>query len=211
MSDFRKGDEFQALMVSLSRIEKVNLVAFEAAQTSERIPQDIHDRRRLEQENKFLSRQLRSALICSAYSLAEAAIIGLTPEAAAPKNKIRLAYGLRGNGKIPKLYRSQYLLQKEAGICLGDQWDRDWSRLHRLRVLRNTLIHDGGVGEEGELTDVVDLDDGFAACVEPMFKGSEASVYVLVVGEIHFRNWLQRLQRIILDIDSELSKLVITN
>ena len=84
MTDFRSGVEFQALMVSLRRIEDVNRVAFEAAQASERKPQDHHDRRRLEQENKLLGRQLRSSLICSAYSLSEAAIIGLTPREHAP-------------------------------------------------------------------------------------------------------------------------------
>lgn len=208
MNDFRSGDEFAALMISLGRIEQVNHVAFEAASASERDTQGVQDRRRLERENKYLSRQLRSALICSAYSLAEAAIIGLAPSGSACKKDIQQAYGLRKDGKIPKLYRAQYLLQHVTGICVNDPWDRNWSSLHRLRKLRNTLIHDGGVGEVDALSGVVDRDDGFAAWVEPMFEGSEISIYVLVIGELHFRQWLQMLQKIVYDIDAELSKLV---
>jgi hypothetical protein len=206
MSDFRNGAEFQALMVSLSRIEDVNRVAFEAAQASERKPHEHHDRRRLEQENKMLGRQLRSALLCSAYSLAEAAIIGLTPKGDAPDKVVRQAYELGKDGRIAKLYRSQYLLQRVNGICINDQWDEDWSRLHRLRKLRNVIVHDGGIGEVDELSKEIDSDAGFRAWVEPMFEGSVVPVYVLVVGEMHFRQWLQRLQRFILDIDAELSR-----
>jgi len=209
ISDFRNGDEFAALMVSLARIESVNYVAFEAAQASERKPQDIHDQRRIELENKLLSRQLRSALICSAYSLAEAAIIGLTPKREALPANIRKAFGLSNGSRIPKLLRCQYILQYVDRICTNDQWDSDWNSLHRLRRLRNTLIHEGGVGEETKLTDVVDRDDGFGAWVEPMFEGSDSSIFVLVVGEMHFMQWLQKLQSMVHDVDSEVYKSMI--
>jgi hypothetical protein len=205
MSGFRDGDEFAALMVSLGRIGRVNQLAFEAAQSSERTPQRIEDRRRLERENKYLLCQLRSSLLCSAYSLTEAAIKGLTSGMSAPEKLIKEEYRL--SGKIPALYRSQYRLQKTSGICWGEEWDEDWSRIHRLRNLRNALIHDGAVGEEAKLASAIDRDDGFGAWVEPMFEGSDASIYVLVVGEMHFRQWMQRLQDIVWRIDAELSGL----
>jgi len=209
MNDFRNGAEFQALMVALSRIEDVNRVAFEAAQASERKPQDHHDRRRLERENMLLGRQLRSALLCSAYSFADAAIAGLAPKVRAPEEDVIEAYGLAG--KPSTLHFSQYKIQHVSGLCKGEQWDDNWSRLHRLRKLRNTLIHHGGIGADAELSKKVDSDDGFRAWVEPMFENSEVPIFVLVIGELHFRNWLQTLQTIILDIDSELSKAVAGN
>lgn len=209
MTDFRSSAEFQALMISLRRIEDVNRVAFKAAQASERKPQDHHDRRRLEQENRLLGRQMRSSLLCSAYSFAEAAIAGLAPNLSVPGKVVKDAYGL--TGKPSSLHFSQYKIQHVSGVCKGEQWNIDWSRLHRLRGLRNTLIHDGGIGVEDELSETVDSDEGFRAWVEPMFEGLEVPIFVLVVGELHFRNWLQRLQTIILNIDSELSKSLIGN
>lgn len=209
MAAFRNSEKFSALMVSLSRIENVNRTAFEAAQASECQPQDINDRRRLELTNKLLARQLRSALLCSAYSMAEAAIIGLTPEGSAPDANVRTTYRLAKGGRISPLYRSQYILQHVADLCKTTDWDSDWASLHRLRGLRNKLIHQGGLDEESKLTAALDCDDGFGAWIEPMFEGPEATISVLVVGELHFRQWLQRLQRMIFDIDAELSKLII--
>jgi len=209
MAEFRNSEKFSALMVSLGRIENVNQTAFEAAQASERQPQDINDRRRLELENKLLARQLRSALLCSAYSMAEAAIIGLTPEGSAPTADVRRKYELTNDGRISPLYRSQYILQHVADLCKTTEWDRDWASLHRLRGLRNKIIHEGGLDQESKLTAAIDRDDGFGAWIEPFFDGSEVTISVLVVGEMHFRQWLQRLQRMIFDIDAELSKLII--
>lgn len=215
MSDFRNGAEFQALMVALSRIESVNQVAFEAAQASERTPQDHYERRRLEQENMILGRQLRSALLCSAYSIAEAVIIGLAPKVTGKHHelapKIRQAYRIPKEEKLSQLHTSQYQLQYVADVCKGDDWDDVWSRMHRLRKLRNKLIHGGGIGAEDKLSKKVDNDDVFRAWVEPMFEHSEVPIFVLVIKEFHFRGWLQRLQKIILDIDSELSKVVTGN
>lgn len=211
MNDFRNGAEFAALMVSLGRIETVNQVAFEAAQASERKPQDHHDRRRLQQENKLLGRQLRAALLCSAYSIAEAAIIGLAPKATEKyevlKHKVQIAYGLIDENPSALHFR-QYQLQHVSGLCKGDEWDSDWLDIHRLRLLRNRLVHSGGVGEEDKLSKKIDRDSGLAAWVEPMFEGSEAEIYVLVVGEMHFRQRLQKLQKFIYDIDAELPRIV---
>lgn len=215
MTDFRSGAEFQALMVSLSRIEDVNRVAFEAAQDSERKPQDHHDRRRLEQENRLLGRQLRSALLSSAYSIAEAAIIGLAPKVTRKPRElnpiIQQAFSLPKGENPSQLHTAQYQLQNVAGVCKADDWDNVWSSLHRLRKLRNKLIHGGGIGDEEKLAKKIDSDDGLRAWVEPMFENSEVPIFVLVVGEFQFRNWLQRLQAIILDIDRELSNSVIEN
>ncbi|MEH6521516.1 hypothetical protein [Sulfitobacter sp.] len=208
MNDFRNGAEFQALMVSLGRIENVNQIAFEAAQASERKPQGHHDRRRLEQENKLLGRQLRAALLCSAYSIAEAAIIGLTPHELTTNSDIKKYFGLGENERPIPLHRSQFVLQQVFGLCKTDQWNEDWLDLHRLRLLRNRLVHSGGVGEEDNLSKKIDRDAGFAAWVEPMFEGSEAEIYVLVVGEMHFRQRLQKLQKFIYDIDAELPRIV---
>ena len=208
MNDFCNGAEFQALMVSLGRIENVNQIAFEAAQASERKPQDHHDRRRLKQENKLLGRQLRAALLCSAYSIAEAAIIGLTPHELAANSDIKKYFGMGENERPIRLHRSQFVLQQVFGLCKTDQWNEDWLDLHRLRLLRNRLVHSGGVGEEDKLSRKIDRDAGFAAWVEPMFEGSEAEIYVLVVGEMHFRQRLQKLQKFIYDIDAELPRIV---
>lgn len=208
MNDFRNGAEFQALMVSLGRIENVNQIAFEAAQASERKPQDHHGRRRLEQENKLLGRQLRAALLCSAYSIAEAAIIGLTPNGLTTNSDIKKYFGLDENERSIPLHRSQFVLQQVFGLCKTDQWNEDWLDLHRLRLLRNRLVHSGGVGEENNLSKKIDRDAGFAAWVEPMFEGSEAEIYVLMVGEMHFTQRLQKLQKFIYDIDAELPRIV---
>ena len=186
MTDFLSRADFQALMVSLSRIEDVNRVAFEAAQALERKHQNHHDRRRLERENRLLGRQLRSSLLCSAYSFAEAAIAGLAPKVSAPPEDVRGAYRL--TGKPSSLHFSQYKIQHVSGVCKGEQWNKDWSRLHRLRKLRNTLIHDGGIGEEDELSETVDSDEGFRAWVEPMFESLEVPIFGLFIGEMHYRN-----------------------
>ncbi|WP_417589705.1 hypothetical protein [Pararhodobacter oceanensis] len=209
MNSYRSGAEFQGLMVALKRIEDVNRVAFEAAKASERKPQRLHDRRYLEQQNKLLGRQLRAALLCSAYSLTEAAIIGLAPKVSAPENDVVQQYDLAG--KPSKLHFAQYKIQLASALCKGNQWDADWSKLHRLRLLRNTLIHDGVIGEAKRLKHEEDTQNGFLAWIEPMFEGSESPIYVLVVGETRFRNLLQWLQKIIMGIDAELSSLMTRN
>lgn len=208
MNDFRNGAEFQALMVSLDRINTVNQVTFEAAQAAERKPQDHHDRRRLQQENKLLGRQLRAPLLCSAYSIAEAAIIGLTKHGSATNSDINSHFDSPEKAKPTPLHRSQFVLQEVFGLCKTDKWNEDWLDLHRLRLLRNRLVHSGGVGEEDNLSKKIDRDAGFAAWVEPMFEGSESEIYVLVIGEMHFRQRLQKLQKFIYDIDAELPRIV---
>ena len=210
MNDFRSGPEFAALMVSLRRIEDVNRVAFEAAQTSERSAPDRQDRRSLERENKLLGRQLRSALICSAYSIAEAVILGFAPKSKEKyevlKSKVQVAYCL-GDEKPSALHLEQYQLQHVLGVCRGEKWDKDWLELHELRVMRNFLLHSGGIGEENKLLKKIGRKKEFSAWIEPMFEGSNAPIYVLVVGEMEFRQWLQRLQSFLHDIGAELSKL----
>lgn len=209
MSDFRNSPEFEALMVSLSRIEHVNQVAFEAARESERNVRDHQDRRRLERENKLLGRQLRSALLCSAYSIAEAVIIGLAPKATEKnedlKPKVQDAYDIQDRNPSALHFR-QYQLQHVLGLCKDKKWDDEWSELHQLRLMRNMLLHSGGIEKKTTVSQKVDRGEGFRAWIEPMFEGSEAPIYVLVVGEMHFRQWLQTLQKFLLDIDAELSK-----
>lgn len=193
-------------MVSLGRLEEIYSMAFEAAQDSERTPQDINDRRRLERDNRLLNRQLRSVLIATAYSLSEAAIIGLTCGLEAPAVDVNARYGLATGSKPSKLYKCRYKLQHTVGICNTDQWDEDWNKLHRLGALRHQVIHEGGLGEESKLTKALEHDDGNGVWIEPMFEGVEAEISVLVVGDMHFRQWMQRLQKFIFDIDAEFPK-----
>ncbi|MCA0858839.1 hypothetical protein [Phaeobacter italicus] len=124
---------------------------------------------------------------------------------------IQQALRLPEGEKPSQLHIAQYQLQNVSGVCKANDWDDVWSSLHRLRKLRNKLIHGGGIDNEEKLVKKNDSDDGFRSWVEPMFENSEVPIFVLLVGETHFRNWLQRLQAIILDIDRELSNSVIGN
>lgn len=206
MNDFRNGAEFQALMVSLGRVEDVYLNAIKAARDSEIKPQGHHERAHLQKVNKLLGRQLRAALLCSAFSIAEAAIIGLTKHKETKVSDVKNHFKLDGKYRPTQLHRSQFILQNVLGFCKTAQWDEDWEDLHQLRKLRNKLIHSGGLDEEDKLSKVVDDNDGFSAWIEPMFEGSEAEIYVLVVGEMYFMQTLKKLHKFIDNIDEEFSR-----